>query len=115
MSSLIGKILKQYQDSTHDFDVFKRPDGGFEYKGRLLLHLSTGNKPGDFFAASITFPFNFVPDKFCEQELHAKDYRQIGFIIRDLNKLLKLDGLKAEYARRKDKNGYTLTGIKEIN
>lgn len=66
------------------FGIFERPDGGFEYKGRLLLHLSIDSKHGYFFAKSLKSPFNFVSDKFCADKLQARDYRHVGYVIRDL-------------------------------
>lgn len=98
------------KDETFGLEILK--NGVLRHKGNLLK-TTTDSNAGAFLKESIENKNHFVSDKFCEEKLSCQSSREITFIIRDLNRYLKKDGLTAKYIRNRNSKGYTLCQITE--
>jgi len=117
------KITKKvYVYKVIDFeepDLLVTLDGGIKYKGYQLKSLSLDNQPGKILAEFTRDGVErFVSDETLEKIVKPKDeipYRKWSYALNDLKKYLKKEGLEPVYIRRRDKKGYTLKTLKELD
>jgi hypothetical protein len=117
----MGKYVKAvYITKIIDYeepDLMPTLDGGIKYKGFQLNGLSMDNQPGkvliEFTRDGVE---RFVSDETLRRIVGADTaYRDWGYIMRDLKKYLKKEGLDPVIIRRRTNKGYTLKTINELD
>jgi biotin operon repressor len=98
------------------YDQFKLKvsiEGRFLYQDSPLKHISLNSKHGIFLSRLLENKNNFVSDQEILSELNFDDYRNLGYIKRDMKKALEQDGFKIELYRARSK-GYKLVALTPI-
>lgn len=88
-------------------------DGGFKYKNKFLVNLSIDSKEGRLLLLFLQTETRFLVDDHVLKELNLPGNRDYGFVIRNLKKRFKKNGLEAIFERRKQNKGYVLIDINQ--
>jgi hypothetical protein len=97
-----------------DFGMIAQEDGLFSYKDRILMNISLGSKHGKFLKRLLDNENHFVQDDNLVAEVDIVDpIKGVGYVVNDLKKFLKLDGVGIKLQRVR-KYGFKLLGFEEI-
>ncbi len=100
--------------SESDFGMIAQEDGLFSYKDRLLRNITLGSKHGKFLKRLLDNEDHFVQDTNLIAEIDIFDpTKGVGYVVNDLKKFLKLDGVGIKLQRVR-KYGYKLLDFEEI-
>lgn len=119
MNKIVKKVYVVEIKDLEEPDLCVTLDGGIKYKGIQLECLSLDNQPGRILAEFTRDGVErFVSDETLEMIVKPKDelpYRKWSYALNDLKKYLKKEGLEPIYIRRRDKKGYTLKTLEELD
>lgn len=89
--------------------------GSFRYKRSILRGISAGkSNPGRLLAFLLKQETHYTTDEDARRKLHLPDNRELGYVIRDLKKAFKKNGLVIEIDRRWNPEGYQIIKILQI-
>lgn len=98
-----------------EFDMIVQDDGFFSYKDRILRNINLGSKHGKFLKGLLNNDDHFVQDTNFIAEVDIFDTAKgIGYVVNDLKKFLKLDGIGIKLHRVR-RYGYKLLDFEEID
>lgn len=101
------------EENNGMFDLTVAVEGRFFYKNELIDSISTNSKQGRLLKMLLIRDDNYITDKEIIEKLDVSDYRNIGYLRRDLKKALRKFGLKINLYREKQK-GYRLLQVSRL-
>lgn len=107
-TSTISPVVRGNENNGFGFYVSR--EGRFIYQGLPLQHISLNSKHGILLSKLLHNKDNYVADEDILLELNFDDYRNLGYIKRDMKNALKQDGFDIELFRASGQ-GYKLVAL----
>lgn len=93
--------------------LFVVAENSFKYKSKNLRAITMNSKAGKLLTLFLEQPDYFLSDELAFRKLGVSDSRDLQFILRDLRRAFKKNGLVILIEDRKKPDGYLLIDIKK--